>query len=129
MLRRIRSRVGGLWDIDRGAFARALAPTAAIVCVVVATGYVDDRRSCERQVPSRIAFRDFARAQAVFQGGLATLEQSAANANGRATITDPDTGEVLRLNRVELRRWVQDKQAAIAALLPVPDCSTIPAGK
>jgi hypothetical protein len=106
---------------------RILGATAAVVLVVLLAGGVEDRRSCQRQIPTRQAMQRFARAQAAFQGGLADLERPAQSAT--TTIIDPDTHQALVLNRTQLRRWVQQKQLDIVASLPTPDCGTIPAGR
>lgn len=86
-------------------------PTILLACLVVAVGFNEDRRSCQRQAPVRIALRDYAVAAA------SAREQSAAH---------------------EYRRnpWqaALDRQAAarfrqIASTVDPLDCSTIPPGK
>lgn len=112
--------------VDRYFSWRVLGPTLAIVCAVLATGYADDRRSCERQVPPRETIKQFIAYQTIFQGALATLDPAGGP---RATIVDPDTGRELQLTRDELRRWVQHKQSSLLQRLPIQSCSSIPPGK
>lgn len=117
--KRVHDAIGQVLDWD------ILGPTLLVVCVIVAGGYWEDHRSCSRTRPTRQILRQFVGYQTIFQGALSSLDPTGGPTT---TIVDPDTGEELTLTRAALRRWVQAKQRTLVDRLPIPDCSSIPAG-